>query len=256
MKRRRKTVIAGPLVKIVEYTPQMPRDKGLTRSARRKATDEAHKALNHRTAQGRLEEKLAMNFSSRDYFATFTYRPGEEPATRKEAKAQQAQYIRRLRDARKRRRQPLQWVFAIENKHGEARYHSHAIINSTGSEADKEEIISLWEHGNVHIERLFNEAHDNGEDFNTWLQVARYMTKERPEDGPDTTPNGAQLYSCSRNLQRPIVITEWISSREYIEIPPGAVGIERSETETEFSTFKYCRYMKEPLKPAAKATTQ
>ena len=251
MKRRRKTVIAGPLVKVVEYTPQMPRDKGLTRSARRKATDEAHKALNHRTAQGRLEEKLAANFSSRDFFATFTYRPGEEPATRKEAKEQRAQYIRRLREARKRRGQPLQWIFALENKHGAGRYHFHAVMNSTGGEADREEIISLWEHGNVHIERLFNEAHDSGEDFNTWLQVARYMTKERPEDGPDTTPNGAQIYSCSRNLRRPIVITEWIDSRERVQIPQGAVSIERSEIETEFSTFNYYRYMKEPLKPAA-----
>lgn len=251
MKRRRKTVIAGPLVKVVEYTPQMPRDKGMTRSARRKATAEAQKALNHRTAQGRLEEKLAANFSSRDYFATFTYRPGEEPATRKAAKEHRAQYIRRLRDARKHRRQPLKWIFALENKHGEGRYHFHAVINSTGGEADIEEIISLWEHGTVHIERLFNDAHDSGEDFNTWLQVARYMTKERPEDGPDTTPNGAQLYSCSRNLRRPFVFTEWIDSREHVEIPRGAVAVERSEIETEFSTFNYYRYMKEPLKPAA-----
>ena len=251
MKRRRKTVIAGPLIKIVEYTPQLPRDKGATRSARRKATDEAHKALNHRTAQGRLEEKLAANFSNRDYFATLTYRPGEEPPTRKAATEQRTKYIRQLREARKRRGQTLKWIVALENKHGDGRYHFHAVINSTGGEADIEEIISLWEHGTVHIERLFDEAHDSGEDFNTWLQVARYMTKERPEDGPDTTPNGAQLYSCSRNLRRPIVFTEWIDSRERVEIPRGAVAVERSEIETEFSTFNYYRYMKEPLKPAA-----
>jgi len=250
MKRRRKTVIAGPLVKVVEYTPQMPRDKGQTRSARRKATDEAHKALNHRTAQGRLEEKLAANFTSADYFITFTYRPGEEPQSRKEAKEDRAQYIRRLRDARKRRRQPLKWVMALENKHGAGRYHFHAIINSTGGEADIEEIISLWERGSVHIERLFNGAHDSGEDFNTWQQVARYMTKERPEDGPDTTPNGAQLYSCSRGLRKPLVITEWIEAGERYTIPAGAVAATRTESETEFSTFNYYRYMTAPLKAA------
>ncbi len=252
MKRRRKTVIAGPLVKIVEYTPQMPRDIGIARSSRRRATDEAHKALNHRTAQGRLEEKLAANFTSRDFFVTFTYRPDAEPATRKEANKNKAQFIRRFRDARKRRGQPLKWILALENKHGEGHYHFHAVINSTGGEEDREEVISLWEHGKVHIARLFDAAHDTGPDFNTWLQVARYMTKERPEDGKDTTPNGAQIYSCSRNLRRPIVYTEWIEPIDRVQIPPGAVGIERSEIETEFSTFNYYRYMKEPLKPAGK----
>ena len=250
MKRRRKTVIAGELVKVVEYTPQMPRDKGHIRSARRKATEAAQKALNHRTAQGRLEEKLAANFCNRDYFATFTYRPGAEPANRAEAKKHKAQYIRRLRESRRRRGQPISWIFALENKHGEGRYHFHAVISSTGQKADLEEIISLWEHGRVHIDRLFDAAHDSGEDFNTWLSVARYMTKERPEDGPDTTPNGAQLYSCSRNLRKPIVLTEWIDGGERVTIPPGAVGIERNEVETEFSTFNYYRYMKHPLKPA------
>lgn len=226
----------------------MPRDKGMTRNARRKATDAAHKALNHRTAQGRLEEKLACNFDSRDYFVTFTYRPGEEPADRKEAKKRRAQYVRRLRDARRARGEPLKWIIAIENKHGEGRYHFHAVINSTSNESDGEEIISLWDFGNVHIERLFNGSHDSGEDFNSWLQVARYMTKERPEDGPDTTPNGAQIYSCSRNLKGPEVFTEWIESENQIEIPQGAVSVERSETVNEFSTFSYCRYMKTPLK--------
>ena len=250
MKRRRKTIIAGSLVKIVEYTPPLPRDDQQARRERHKTTTEARKALNYRTAQGRLEAKLATNFSSRDYFITFTYRPGAEPATRKKAAQDKKQFIRRLRDARSRRGQPLRWIMALENKHGAGRYHFHAVINATGGEVDREEIISLWEHGEAHIEKLFNPAHDSGEDFNTWLQVARYMTKERPEGGPDTTPNGAQLYGCSRNLKKPIVITEWIEAGERVQIPAGAVGVERTESETEFSTFNYYKYMTAPLKPA------
>lgn len=256
MKRKRKTVIAGPLVKIVEYTPPLPRDDQQARSAKHRATTEARKALNHRTAQGKLEAKLATNFSSRDYFITFTYRPGEEPATRKEAAKHKARYMRSLRDARSRRGQPLRWIMALENKHGAGRYHFHAVINAVGgftgpgAQIDREEIISLWTHGEAHIEQLFNPVHDSGEDFNTWLQVARYMTKERPEGGPDTTPNGAQLYSCSRNLKKPIVITEWIEAGERVAIPAGAVAIERTESETEFSTFNYYKYMTAPIKPA------
>ena len=169
MKRKRKTVIAGPLVKIVEYTPPLPRDNQITRNARHKATTEARKALNHRTAQGKLEAKLATNFSSRDYFITFTYRPGAEPATRKEAAKHKRRFIRRLRDARSQRGQPLRWIMALENKHGAGRYHFHAVINAAGGDIDREEIISLWEYGEAHIEQLFNPAHDSGEDFNTCL---------------------------------------------------------------------------------------
>lgn len=250
MKRRRKTIIAGNLVKIVEYTPPMPRDSQLIRSARHKTTTEAQKALNHRTAQGKLETKLAANFSSQDYFITLSYRPGEEPANRREAAKHRAIFTRRLRSARNRRGQQLRWILALENKHGEGRYHYHAVINSTGTEIDREEIISLWEYGEAHIEQLFNGQHDKGEDFNTWMQLARYMTKERPEDGPDTTPNGAQLFSCSRNLKRPIVLTEWIEAGQRVEIPPGAVAVEKTEASTEFCTFNYYKYLTEPIKAA------
>lgn len=249
MKRRRKTIIAGELVKIVESTPPMPRDDQRTRRGRQRETGAIQKALNYRTAQGRLEEKLAANFSCRDYFITFTYRAGAEPADRQAAKKHRAKFIRLLRQARSRRGQQLKWIMAIENKHGDGRYHFHAAINATGFEAaDREEIISLWQYGEAHIERLFNGAHDSGEDFNSWLQIARYMTKERPEDGPDITPNGAQLYSCSRNLNRPIVITEWIEPGERVIIPAGAVGVERRESETEFGVFNYYRYMTKPIK--------
>ena len=247
MKRKRKTVIAGALVKVVEYTPQLPRDTGSIRSARRKATAAAQKALNHKTAQGRLEEKLAANFSNRDYFAVLTYRPGEEPATRKEAKKQRAEFIRKLRTVRRRRGQTLRWIIAIENKHGDSRYHCHAVISSTGRNSDKEEIASLWEHGNVFIKRLFDEDHDCGEDFNSWLQIARYMTKERPEDGPDTTPNGAQLYSCSRNLSSPKTETGWIENSAPLDAPPGAIVLEQEEVVNEFGRFKYIKYLTAPL---------
>lgn len=144
----------------------------------------------------------------------------------------------------------MRWIMALENKHGAGRYHFHAVINAAGGQIDREEIISLWEYGEAHIEQLFNPAHDSGENFNTWLQVARYMTKERPEGGPDTTPNGAQLYSCSRNLRQPIIITEWIEAGERVQIPAGAVAIERTESDTEFSTFNYYKYMTAPIKPA------
>lgn len=243
MKKRRKTIIAGSLVKIVEYTPPMPRDTPQQRAAKHKATTAAQRKLNFRTAQGRLEEKLAANFTRQDYFLTLTYEPGAEPRTRKEANQHKQKYIRQLRAQRSRRGQGLKWVFAVENKHGAGRYHLHAVINSADPRLDLDELRSLWPYGHVEVTRLFDTEHK----FATWLDIARYMTKERPEDGKDETPVGAQIYSCSRNLTPPRVITEWIEEGAPIDLPPTAFIIEREETQNEFSRYTYYKYLTAPL---------
>lgn len=239
MKRKRKTVIAGNLVKIVEYTPQYPKDNTYVRGAKKKATRAAQRALNFRTAQGRLEEKLAANFTEKDFFATFTFEDGVLPESRAAAKKIQQQYIRRLRTARARRDLPTpKWIFSIESKHEHGRYHLHAVIDSTGSKRDFEEIISLWPHGDVELHRLFAGRYR----WDTWLDVARYMTKERAEFEKDKTPVGAQVYACSRNLCKPVVLTEWISPDSRPVIPPDSVILEREEKETEFCLYRYVKY--------------
>ena len=243
MKKRRKTVIAGDLVKIVEYIPPFPNDDARQRSAKRKTTSEAQKILNFRTAQGALESKLATNFSKNDYFATLTYSPDFEPANRKAANKDKQKYIRRLRDQRKRAGAVLKWVVSPENKHGDARWHFHAVINAADPALDREEIESLWQYGHVKVSRLFDSEHH----FNTWLDVARYLTKERPEDGKDETPVNAQIYSCSRNLKKPIVITEWVDAADTVLIPSSAFVLHREEKETEFSRFIYFHYMLHPI---------
>ena len=252
MKLRRKMIIAGSLVKIIEYTPPFPPDSARTRSVKQRASRAAQKALNHKTAQGRLEEKLAANFTSSDYFVTLTFREDALPADRKTAKLRKEQYIRRLRTAYARRGFPLRWIIAMENQHGEGRYHLHAVVGSTGSSQDEEEIRSLWDHGDVLVERLFDKGHDCGEEFNTWLQVAVYMTKERPEDGKDRTPVGAQIYSCSRNLIQPVIMpTVWVDEAGPPVIPDGAIMIESESFTKEYGQYSYVKYMTAPLKNTA-----
>ena len=252
MKLRRKTVIAGNLVKVVEYTPTFPQDSARTRSIKQQSTRAAQKALNYRTAQGRLESKLAANFSSEDFFVTFTFREADAPHNRKEANRCKSRYVRRLRTAYARRGFALRWIFALENKSSEGRYHFHAVINSTGSRVDREEIVSLWDYGDVHLEGLFDRNHDSGDDFNSWIQVAVYMTKERPEYGKDVTPNGAQIYSCSRNLVPPTVLpTVWVDEAGPLVIPEGAIAIESEMKTNEFGRFSYVKYMTAPLRKNA-----
>jgi hypothetical protein len=243
VKKRSKTVIAGSLVKVVIYTPPMPRDNPQQRAARHRATTAAQKRLNHISAQAKLEFKLAANFSYKDYFITFTYAKGNEPKGRREVNRHKAQYVRRIRNQRSRRRQVFKWVFAPEHKHGKGRWHLHAVINAADPRIDIDEIKSLWPYGHVEISRLFDQKHR----FSSWGSIARYMTKERPEDGKDTTPVGAQIYSCSRNLAPPVVRSEWINDGELPQIPDNAIVLEREESQNEFSRFTYFKYMTAPL---------
>ncbi len=187
--------------------------------------------------------KLAANFTTADYFITFTYEPGQEPKSRDEANAHKQKYLRLLRTARKKRGQTLKWAFSIENKHGAGRYHLHAVINAADPKIDFDELKSLWPYGLVDISRLFAGEHE----FNTWLDLARYMTKERPEDGEDTTPVGAQIYSCSRNLKLPKIVTEWIEEDAELVAPASALILEREERQNEYSRFKYLKYMTAPI---------
>lgn len=248
MKIRRKTIRAGLLVKVVDSTPPLPRDTAIQRAAKQKATTAARKLLNFKTAQGKLELKLAANFTNSDYFVTLTYAPGKEPGSRKECNADRAQFIRKLREQRKKRGEVLKWICSPEHKHGEARWHLHGVINAANQALDFDEISSLWPHGDVHITKLFDSEHR----FNTWLDVARYLTKERPEDGKDETPVGAQIYSCSRNLINPITNrnyykSEWVQEEQKAEIPETAIIIETEEKHTEFGFYRYIKYMIKPL---------
>ncbi len=247
MKRRRKTIIAGNLVKVIDSSIRLPQDSPKAQKRKKEANREAKKAANHRTAQGHLEEILACNFSNRDYFVTLTYRKGEEPKNRREAKKHKAQYIRRLRNARRRRGQPLCWIWSIECKHGEGRYHHHATVNAIGFREDIEELESLWPFGNVRVRKLFDAEHDQGETINEWIDIAQYMTKERPEEGKDTTPNGWQVYSCSRGMKKPIVKSEFVEAGTLVNIPPGAIILTNDGIENQYGYFHITKFLTAPI---------
>ena len=64
MAKRKKVIGADRLVKTVVYTVPQPRDSEHVRAEKSKITSAAQRALNFRTAQGRLEMLLAANFGA------------------------------------------------------------------------------------------------------------------------------------------------------------------------------------------------
>ena len=80
MAKRKKTITAGRIVKTILYTAPEPRDGERARAEKSRMTTAAQKAMNDKTARGRLEMLMAANFTKRDLFVTLTYRPGNLPA--------------------------------------------------------------------------------------------------------------------------------------------------------------------------------
>ncbi len=217
------------MVEAVIYTAPEPLDGPLTRAAKSKMTTEAQRAMNDRSAVRRLEFYIAGNFSRWDLFLTLTYRDEDLPKSRKEAREKLGKFFRAVRDQRRRRGEPpLKYIYVTENRHGEGRFHHHLIINATGH--DIEAIRALWAYGDVcDIEYIGSrEAED-------W---ARYMTKE----GVRGRPVGAQLWTASRNLKKPVESSGFVDNDTGLEFPPGVVILaERGATERD-ACYRYIKY--------------
>lgn len=229
MAKRKKVITAGNLVKTIVYTVPQPRDSEHVRAAKSKMTTAAQRALNYRTAQGKLEMILAANFGPQDLFCTLTYRDDCLPMNLAGAKKCVRAFIKLLREQRRRRGLDLKYVYVTEGKHGDKRYHHHIVINATGPD-DLEEVCSLWQYGDmVDVERIADRQ---------YIDVARYITKENAED----KPNGAQMWTRSRNLVPPQVESYFVPDDEAIQPPPGAYVLEREERLNEFGSFSYLKY--------------
>ena len=228
MAKRKKTIIAGRIRKTVIYTAPEPQDSPRVRAAKSRATSAAQKAMNDKTARGRLELLLACNFAGKDLFLTLTYRDGDGPATRKEAVQNVRRFLADLRKSRRLRGVSLRYIYTTEDKHGDGRLHHHVMMSATGH--DMEEVRSLWPFGDiVDMEPVGCREYD---------QWAAYMTKESVEG----RPVGAQMWTCSKGLTRPVVVSEYVPNDTALGVPVGCHVMEREERMTEFGSYQYVKY--------------
>lgn len=228
MAKRKKMIIARSMVKTILYTAPEPNDGERVRAAKSKMTTAAQKAMNDKTARGRLEMLLANNFEGRDLFITLTYRTANLPKSRAQAVANVRRFLKLLREYRKVRGESLKYIYVTEDKHGDGQLHHHLSISAT--ERDIEVIRSLWPHGDI-----VDMEYIGSRDYETW---ALYMTKE----GAHSRPVGAQMWTGSRNLEKPKVIISYVDNDTSLTVPVGCHIIEREEKTTEFGSYCYIKY--------------
>ena len=97
MAKRKKTIMAGCIVKTILYTAPEPRDGERARAEKSRMTTAAQKAMNDKTARARLEMLLAADFEGKDLFLTLTYRDTDLPAKRAEAVKNVRKFLKQLR---------------------------------------------------------------------------------------------------------------------------------------------------------------
>ena len=151
---------------------------------------------------------------------TLTYDDGYLPPDKRSADKLLQKFFRKLRTARRRRKEELRYIYATEGWHGKAedawfggdgrledrRLHHHVVLNG-GGPGDLEEIRSLWDGGGyVRAEPV---------DVHYYRELAKYLTKEAREFG--RARPGERSWRASRNLA-PYEV-------EYIEIPSDSVTL-------------------------------
>ena len=214
-----KHITAGLLhIEVIGTVPDRPPGRR-GRAARSCATSPAQQFYNDKCSWRELELRIAANFQ-RALVLALTYDEEHLPEDKQAADRYFSKFIRRYRDARKKRGLPLKYIYVTEGFHdkraadwlegdGELehrRLHHHMIVDITG-EDDLEEIRSLWQGGGyIRAEPL---------DVHYYRELAKYMTKEAREFGRPKP--GERTWRASRNLQKPVV--------EYIEIPSDSVTL-------------------------------
>lgn len=219
MARAIKHIKAGLLhVEVIGTIPE--REPGRRRAGRCRPTCAAQQFYNNKCSWHELELKLAANFGGRDWVLTLTYDDGHLPPDKRSADKFLQKFFRKLRTARRRRKEELRYIYATEGWHGKAedawfggggrledrRLHHHVVLNGTGP-GELEEIRSLWDGGGyVRAEPV---------DIHYYRELAKYLTKEAREFG--RARPGERSWRASRNLA-PYEV-------EYIEIPSDSVTL-------------------------------
>lgn len=190
------------------------------RAAKKHTTCPAQAFYNDKRSWQELELIIAANFTGKDYVITLTYDDDHLPKSKQAGGVLFQKFVRKLREARRRRGQELQYIYVTEGFHTNrtddyfgvdgdlenGRIHHHVVLNHAGAN-DLEEFRSLWQYGGyIRAEQV---------DVHYYRELAKYLTKEAREFGRGKP--GEHVWRKSRNLNKYEV--------EYVEIPSDSVTL-------------------------------
>lgn len=223
---------AGPLVK--EYREIRPwRSASDTREEReaKAEIEKVRRSVTNRKPVNRLELLLAL-FGRTGYHHVLTYDDEHLPSTY--ADVQHTFNTFRRRAIYHRHKQPFDYIYLIEGRHGAHRYHIHAILRS--EDFSSEDIKALWRNGNVKTLPVFKEKHG-------YRPLAKYFVKE----GTDgiIIPINRHPWVASQTLYKKLPPAEiWYADNGAIDIPDNiSFPPNKNGKENAFGAFLYASYI-------------
>lgn len=224
---------AGPLVKECRsIRPRLSKnDTPYERTEKNKILRPAGDSSVCRSRVDRLELRLALfGYEGRVYTLTFD----AEPKSWKDVRKYWRSFLRRLK---LQRGEAFDYVYLVEGKHGDHRYHIHLVLRDT--DFSPQEVSELWRFGYASHEPLLRHSKD------TYRRLSKYMNKEA-NDGV-RIPVGARTWVCSKSLTAKLPPTELFRSDDgSIAIPANVRCSGRYRTENEFGAYNYAWYIEPP----------
>lgn len=231
---------AGPLVK--ECRAIRPRlsanDTPYERTEKNKILRPPRDSSVCRTRVDRLELRLAL-FGYEGSVYTLTFDNEHEPQTFKDVRRVWRSFLYQLKKWRAR---PFDYIYVIEGRHGDHRYHIHVVLRD--SDFSPAEIQYLWKFGpNVDDEPLLRHSKDR------YRRTAIYFNKEAT-DGI-VLPVGGRTWVCSQSLVKKLPPLElWRDSSGVIPIPENIRFSGKYNTNNEFGAYRFAWYLEPRKQPS------
>jgi hypothetical protein len=205
----KETCIAGTVIEVTKRHSTRYGKKGIKRGKNVKKTSEAMKRVNERASIVWLRRLINANFLPKDIHLMLTYKREIAP-TPEEAQEDLKRFLRKLRTYFKRQGKKLKYITVTEYKR--KRIHHHLIINSM----DTRDIVDMWKKGHPNFKYLYEEGQ--------YAQLAEYFVKETRETFNDVDSVVKKRWNGSKNLVKPIIKKEVVSSNSWREEPKAIKG--------------------------------
>lgn len=215
----RETCVAGACIDVTIKLNTMAHG---ARKPKSNPTSDAVRENNDRLAEKNLTRLLNANFYPGDLHVTLTY---EEAPTKEEAEKEKQNFLRRMSREFKKIEKEFRWVAVTE--HENHRIHHHIVM----SYIDMRIIHKQWKRG--HIRSSVLDATRN------YSVLANYLIKETQKTFRQASNATKRRYSCSRNLVKPIVVREVMSSVQLYEKPRDIKGYHIDENSIRYYTHPF-----------------
>lgn len=205
------TTIAGRCIEVVKHMGKRIVHEG-PRRKKHKPTPEEMAAVNERNAIRKLTLILNANFTEGDHWLTLTYPKYYKPSP-EEAIQNVKDLLKELRKEYRQHGSILKYVWIKEYK--TTGIHHHLVIKDIENANFLKILRKHWSYG-THDKELYSVEYS---------KLAEYMIKETSKTFKEKEAGSKQRYSCSRNMIRPLPVTELISrSNAWREIPKAPKG--------------------------------